>query len=377
MKTKLQKLGILLLLTFLGVIVCYTVLNFFDITLNGVFLDWVDRNFMHNYEYRTASGEMASAQEINVEKLKSFLLTFATFLVEFWVITAFLTAHIFARKASKTALTEAGQKIHAYMAKDSEAEEIFPDNYKEIATQMLAIKTNMLRNEQTLREEALRKNDLITYLAHDLKTPLTSIIGYLSLLDEIPEMPEKQRQKYTKITLDKARRLEKLINEFFEITRYNLQQISLEKETVDLSYMLFQMADEFYPILQAHGNTAKLEVDENLTIMADPTELARVFNNILKNAVAYSSPDTPIKIQAKQEEHQVQICFSNEGKTIPKQKLDSIFEKFFRLDDARATNTGGAGLGLAIAKEIITLHHGTISASSENGITTFLITLPR
>ncbi len=376
MKIKLQKLGILLFVTFLGMVVCYTALNFFDITLNGVFLDWFDRHFMYKYEVLNASGDMVSAHDINWGKLKSSFLIVSFFLIEAWVVTAFLTAQISARKASKKALTEAEKKIHEYMTKDADVEEIFPDNYKDIATQMLAIKTNMLRNEQTLREEALRKNDLITYLAHDLKTPLTSIIGYLSLLDEIPEMPEKQRKKYTKITLDKAQRLEKLINEFFEITRYNLQQISLEKETVDLSYMLFQMADEFYPILQAHGNTAKLEIDENLTVLADPIELARVFNNILKNAVAYSSPDTPIKIQAKKEEHHVQICFSNEGKTIPKQKLDSIFEKFFRLDDARATNTGGAGLGLAIAKEIVTLHNGTISASSENGITAFLITLP-
>ena len=151
---------------------------------------------------------------------------------------------------------------------------------------------------------------------------------------------------------------------------------SIEKEEVDLSYMLFQMADEFYPIFHAHGNTAELDVGEELMVMADSMELARVFNNILKNAVAYSYPNTAIKINAKEEGNHVQVSFSNEGKTIPKQKLDSVFEKFFRLDEARATNTGGAGLGLAIAKEIVSLHNGTISASSENGTTVFLVTLP-
>lgn len=94
----------------------------------------------------------------------------------------------------------------------------------------------MQRHEQILKEEASRKNDLITYLAHDLKTPLTSVIGYLSLMDEAPDMPEAQKARYVHITLDKACRLEKLINEFFEITRYNLQQIILEKETIDLYY---------------------------------------------------------------------------------------------------------------------------------------------
>ena len=297
-------------------------------------------------------------------------------MLEAWIISVFFAAHLSAKKASKKTVEEAGKKIHAYMAKEVDAEEIFPDTYKELAVQMMAIKTNRMQNEQRLREEAQRKNDLITYLAHDLKTPLTSVIGYLSLLDEIPEMPEKQRARYTKITLEKAQRLEKLINEFFEITRYNLQQISIEKEEVDLSYMLFQMADEFYPIFHAHGNTAELDVGEELMVMADSMELARVFNNILKNAIAYSYPGTGIAVECGISRGNAQIVISNRGRTIPAHKLDTIFEKFFRLDDARATNTGGAGLGLAIAKEIVTLHGGAITASSEDEVTSFRVELP-
>ena len=176
--------------------------------------------------------------------------------------------------------------------------------------------------------------------------------------------------------MDKANRLEKLINEFFEITRYNLQQIILEKEMVDLYYMLIQMSDEFYPILASHGNTITLHAQEDLTVYADPTKLATVFNNILKNAIAYSYPNTDIQITAVKTEEEIRISVCNHGKTIPQQRLESIFEKFFRLDDARTTNTGGAGLGLAIAKEIVTLHGGTISANSEHELTTFCVTLP-
>ena len=148
----------------------------------------------------------------------------------------------------------------------------------------------MQRQEQLQKEAAGRKNDLITYLAHDLKTPLTSVIGYLSLMEEVPEMPAEQRVKYVHITLDKALRLERLINEFFEITRYNLQQIVLEKESLDLSFMLVQMADEFYPILSDHGNTLKLQGtnEESIMVYGDGDKLARVFRNILKNAIAYS-----------------------------------------------------------------------------------------
>lgn len=242
--------------------------------------------------------------------------------------------------------------------------------------QLFQIQEEMERKEQLLKIEASRKNDLITYLAHDLKTPLTSVIGYLSLLDEIPEMPQKQRAKYVNITLDKAKRLEKLINEFFEITRYNFQSITLEKERVDLNYMLVQMMDEFYPILAAHENIGELEADEGIQILADPERLARVFNNILKNAVAYSYPGTPIRVAAGRIRGMVWITFTNQGPTIPPQKVDAIFEKFFRLDDARTSNSGGAGLGLAIAREIVTLHGGTITASSENEVTEFRVTLP-
>lgn len=248
--------------------------------------------------------------------------------------------------------------------------------YTEIAVQIAQIKTTMQYHEQILKEKATRKNDLITYLAHDLKTPLTSVIGYLSLLDEAFDMPMDQKAKYVTIALDKAYRLESLINEFFEITRYNLQHVELEKESIDLHYMLIQMTDEFYPLLSNHGNDIKLAVKEDTIIYGDSDKLARVFNNILKNAIAYSYPNTSIDIWTKKSDDTILICFQNKGKTIPKQKLNAIFEKFFRLDKARTTNTGGAGLGLAIAKEIITLHDGSIIATSENECTTFQISLP-
>ena len=166
------------------------------------------------------------------------------------------------------------------------------------------------------------------------------------------------------------------INEFFEITRYHLQQTRIEKETIDLYYMLVQMTDEFYPLLQKHGNSIELDVEENTTVFGDAEKLARVFNNILKNAIAYSDPGSKIQLWAEQNNTEIRIYFQNKGKTIPPHKLDSIFEKFFRLDEARATNTGGAGLGLAIAKEIVTLHGGSITADSKDEKTVFCVSLP-
>lgn len=252
-----------------------------------------------------------------------------------------------------------------------------------LPSEMAAIERKLNAVKQELRQRTLeaqlaeqRKNDLVMYLAHDIRTPLTSVIGYLNLLAEAPDMPADQKAKYVDITLDKAYRLEKMINEFFEITRYNLQQISLSKENIDLYYMLVQLIDELSPTLCENGNTAALKSDENLTIYGDPDKLARVFNNVLKNAMAYSYPNTEIHISAEEKGGSVVISFMNKGKTIPQEKLSSIFEKFYRLDEARTSNTGGAGLGLAIAKEIITLHGGTITANSKSETIVFIITLP-
>ena len=293
-----------------------------------------------------------------------------------WLFVLFFVTRYYSRKKVGSAVSDIASDIRDYMAEDVEVQEIFGGNYGKISTQMVEIKAAMQRHEQILKEEASRKNDLITYLAHDLKTPLTSVIGYLSLMDEAPDMPEAQKARYVHITLDKACRLEKLINEFFEITRYNLQQIILEKETIDLYYMLVQMADEFYPVLSARGNTIRLSVGEDMTVYGDSEKLARVFNNILKNAVSYSYENTEIEIGAEKVEDGLKITFRNRGKTIAREKLEFLFEKFFRMDEARATHTGGAGLGLAIAKEIVTLHGGTITAESENEVTTFCVILP-
>jgi two-component system sensor histidine kinase VanS len=247
---------------------------------------------------------------------------------------------------------------------------------KDVEKQMNQIKMAVLLSQQTVKEAENKKNEMVMYLAHDIRTPLTSVIGYLSLLDEAPDMPAEQKAKYVGIALKKATRLEKLINEFFEITRYNTQQIKLKKENIDLYYMLVQLIDEFYPVLSAKGNSAVLHADETLTVYADSEKLARVFNNILKNAAAYSDPNTEILISAEKEQDKVIINFENHGQTIPPDQLSAIFEKFNRLDDARKSDTGGAGLGLSIADEIVRLHGGEIIAHSENDTITFTISLP-
>lgn len=142
--------------------------------------------------------------------------------------------------------------------------------------------------QQALRDESHRKDDLVTYLAHDLRTPLASVVGYLSLLQEAPELPVEQRARFTGVALDKAHRLDALIEEFFDITRFDFHDIVLTRGYVDLGLLLAQVADEFYPILNEQHKEVQVDIREDLTVLVDGDKMARVFNNIMKNAVAYS-----------------------------------------------------------------------------------------
>lgn len=221
-----------------------------------------------------------------------------------------------------------------------------------------------------------RKNDLIVYLAHDLKTPLTSVIGYLTLLRDEPQISQELRCRYTEIALDKAERLEELINEFFDITRFNLTALTLETERLHLSRMLEQLASEFHPILAERELRWSLNIAPDIMLVGDADKLARAFDNLIRNAVNYSYAGTEISLYAQTEADMVKIMIKNSGKTIPPDKLSHIFEQFYRADAARSSATGGAGLGLAIAKEIVELHGGTITAASANECTIFIVTLP-
>ncbi len=277
-------------------------------------------------------------------------------------------------------------KIFSYVFAVSEsADKLFDKNVEyinlppemvEVEKKLNHFKTEAIKNERLARENEQKKDELIVYLAHDIKTPLTSMIGYLSLLSEIKDMPQEQRNRYIDIALDKSYRLEYLINELFDVARFNSEKIVLEKEEINLNLMLEQIADDFYPTLKEMNKKINFTSDEKTILYADPDKLSRVFNNLIKNAVNYSKENTDIDISILNKENQATVKITNKGKQIPKEKLDKIFEKFYRLDSSRTSKTGGRGLGLAIAKEIVELHGGRIYAESDMKETTFSVILP-
>ncbi|RGS79540.1 sensor histidine kinase [Coprococcus sp. AF21-14LB] len=268
--------------------------------------------------------------------------------------------------------------VESIYKEQGEMIELSPD-LRDAEMHLNKVKSAVDRNARAAKEAEQRKNDLIVYLAHDLKTPLTSVIGYLTLLRDEQQISEELREKYLSITLEKAERLEDLINEFFEITRFNLSNLTLEKSRVNLTRMLEQLTFEFQPMLDEKHLTCRLDAPKDVMIVCDAGKLQRVFDNLLRNAVNYSYEDEEIVFSvnyAKDQKGMLCITCTNRGVTIPPEKLSRIFEQFYRLDTARTTKSGGAGLGLAIAKEIVELHGGTITAYSAEEVIRFEIQLP-
>ena len=243
-----------------------------------------------------------------------------------------------------------------------------------IERKMNAAKHTIERQKQDMRIAEQRKNDLVMYLAHDLKTPLASVVSYLSLLRDQGQIPEELREKYLSISLDKAQCLEDLINEFFEIAKFSLSDVTLQYSRINLTRLLEQLVYEFRPILNEKSLVCRICTADDVMLKCDAGKIQRVFENLLRNAVTHSFRGTEIRIFVDRREGNLIIRFENHGSTIPEEKLERIFEQFYRLDAGRSV--GGAGLGLAIARQIVTLHGGTITAKSEDELTSFLITLP-
>lgn len=221
------------------------------------------------------------------------------------------------------------------------------------------------------------KNDLITNVAHDLRTPLTSIIGYLELLqnEEIFEM--ETRKKYLNIVYEKAKRLQNLVVDLFDYTRYAKDGVTIRKRNLEWNRFVEQVLEEFYPNFQS----ANLEYEailwnQEIYLMADGELLARAFGNLIANAIQYGVDGKLVIVKTARIGNEAMLSITNFGQVIPKQELSKIFEKFYRVEASRSMATGGTGLGLAITKNIISLHQGTISVSSNENGTTFKMSLP-
>lgn len=221
------------------------------------------------------------------------------------------------------------------------------------------------------------KNQLIVNLAHDLRTPLTSVLGYLDLILKNEHLTKEQIKKFSTIAFTKSKRLESLVDELFEITRMNYGMLNLNKKGIDISELLIQIDEELYPLLEKHHLKARLNIESQLHINGDGELLARVFENLLTNAIRYGDNEKFIDINGYIDGGEVVVQIINYGDSIPEGDLPYLFDMLYTGDKSRAQQKGGTGLGLFIAKNIVKQHNGTISVQSNVTRTLFEVRLPK
>lgn len=346
---------------------------FIDLSLEGTVAEYFERTILYDREkVLSLGGGKATRGTFHWLRLRDILIHMAIVGFILLEITVYFTSRYSQNKERERVINQLEERI-SLLTKGEVPEKT--QELKIIDSQINKIIHENELAKQEVSMEMSKKNDLVTYLAHDLKTPLTSIIGYLTILDEA-QVPEDVRQDYIKKLLEKSYRLEELTNQFFDITRFNLQEIPLNKTSIDAQFFLEQLTEELYPLLKEKNLKIDIELHPDMKIYVDGSLFARVLNNLLKNAIAYSHKDSVIKIKGKDEEHGIKLFLENDGDVISQQELKLIFEKFYRRDQSRS-QSAGAGLGLAIAREIVQRHDGSLEAESHNGHTVFIITLPK
>lgn len=259
---------------------------------------------------------------------------------------------------------------------NTSVEVIGDDEFSSMAENLNKMVEDIRRLMDKERESERTKNELITNVAHDLRTPLTSIIGYLELLSGKVELPPQMQKKYIDIAYGKAKRLEKLIEDLFGFTKLNHGKLSMHVSKVDIIKLLSQLLEEAYPNFADKGLSYELQSNVPAKVItADGNLLARLFDNLIGNAIKYGADGKRVLVKVHAGSQTVQVSVTNYGYVIPAEELPMIFDKFYRVEQSRSTNTGGTGLGLAIVKNIVDMHGGTVTVKSDLNGTVFTVIL--
>lgn len=250
------------------------------------------------------------------------------------------------------------------------------DEFSSMASNLNKMAEDIRQLMDKEREAERTKNELITNVAHDLRTPLTSIIGYLELLNTNRSLEEELRWKYIEIAYGKARRLEKLIEDLFGFTKLNYGKIAMHVSQLDIVKLLGQLLEEAYPNFVEKGLSYDLQSNVPAKVItADGNLLARLFDNLIGNAIKYGADGKRVLVRILAQDEIVTVSVTNYGYVIPSEELPLLFNKFYRVEQSRSSSTGGTGLGLAIVKEIVDMHGGTIDVSSGLDGTVFTVKL--
>lgn len=250
-------------------------------------------------------------------------------------------------------------------------------NQQHVITSVNALVDTITQAMQEERASEKSKDELITNVSHDLRTPLTSIIGYLGLIEDHQYQSEEDIVKYSHIAYDKAKQMKDLVEDLFEYTKVQQHGAPVNLMTVDLGQLLEQVGASFELEADKKGIAINVSCEPtSLSITADPEKLGRLFSNLVANALKYGHGASYIHLTAKQLGEKVVITVADDGEKIPAESVKHLFERFYRVESSRNKATGGTGLGLAIVQSIVELHHGSVTARSDDQETAFVVTLP-
>lgn len=347
--------------------ILFSSIVFFITTIFAIFNSFIftqNKNvniFNQNYAFNNLNATMTS-----------IILSFALGIIAFTIVFIFLE---YKRNAYIEYLYKSIKDISdGDFSSDIKVES--DDELSNIAYNLNIMQVRIRELMENERKSEKSKNELITNIAHDLRTPLTSILGYLEILVKDKELSNENRDKYTHIAYEKSKKLEVLIEDLFSYTKMTYGELSINPENIDIVRLIYQLSDELYPLFEKENITCNISTNKNsMIIFADPKLLARLFENLINNAIKYGKDGKKIDIAMEAMDGKVDIKVINYGKLIPEESLNKLFDKFYRVDKDRSSATGGTGLGLAIAKSIVDLHKGSIEVTSDFKGTIFDVTL--
>lgn len=320
--------------------------------------------------YMIASGiPQGNIREVQNDGPFPFLIGFVLFLVSFFYITK--------RKMRQVEAMAEGVKEIAKGNLRYRIPEKGNDELSLLAANMNQMAETLFANIEKERRIEKQKNELITNVSHDLRTPLTSIMGYLRLLRDSKYENKEQHDEYMRIAFSKSEQLKNLIEDLFEYTKLTNENIVLEKQEVCMNELLDQLIEELVPQAEEHSLVfIKKFPEERVYAAVDSEKIVRVFENLLMNAIKYSKDDGEIKVSLERQRRTMQIYVANYSEEFTREELGNLFERFYKKDQSRSRVTEGSGLGLAIAKSIVELQGGTIRADYEDGVIQFIVSLP-
>nr|WP_142305755.1 HAMP domain-containing sensor histidine kinase [Bacillus pseudomycoides] len=298
-----------------------------------------------------------------------FLIGFVIFLFSFFYITK--------RKMRQVEAMAEGVKEIAKGNLQYRIPQKGQDELSLLAVNMNQMAKELFSNIEKERRIEKQKNELITNVSHDLRTPLTSIMGYLRLLQDSKYESKEQHNEYVRIAFSKSEQLKNLIEDLFEYTKLTNEKMVLEKKEVCITELLEQLIEELVPQAEEEGLILVKQLPKERVYAAiDSEKMVRVFENLLMNAIKYSKDDGEIKVSLQRQRRNIQITVANHSEEFTKEELGNLFERFYKKDQSRSRVTEGSGLGLAIAKSIVELQGGEIRAEYEDGIIQFIVSLP-